>query len=78
MIDFRKAYDSINRCKLIEVVQVLGKYHANTKIIDMLVQMYSHDVTTISLGNLQDKIEVTSDSRLGCIISTLLFKMVTF
>ena len=34
MIDFRKAYDSVNRKKLIEV-QV--KYNVNTKIIDIVV-----------------------------------------
>ena len=39
--------------------------------------MYLHDVTIISLGNLQDKIKVTSGIRQGCSISTLLFKMVT-
>ena len=40
--------------------------------------MYEGDKTTIQLGKLKKTIEVTSDIRQGCSISTLLFKMVTF
>ena len=75
MIDFRKAYYSVNRRKLIEV---LVKYNVNTKVIKLIVQMYAKDKTTITLGNIQETIEVTCGIRQGCSISTLLFKMVTF
>ena len=40
MIDFKKAYDSVDRKKLIEV---LAKYNINTKIIEMIVQMYAKE-----------------------------------
>ena len=46
-IDFRKAYDSVNRGKLVEV---LIKYKVNPKIIDLVVQMYERDETIINLG----------------------------
>merc|ERR1712121_208952 len=74
-IDFKKAYDSIDRKKLIEV---LIEYKINPKIIDLIVQMYRNDYTIIKLGNMVEKIEVTGVIRQGCSISTLLFKLITF
>ena len=74
-IDFKKAYDSINRKKLIEV---LIKFKINPQIIDLIVQMYEGDRTIIQLGKMKENIEVTGGIRQGCCISTLLFKMVTF
>ena len=74
-IDFKKAYDSVHRGKLIEV---LIRYKVHPKIIDIIVQMYEKDETTIHLGRMKEMIEVTCGIRQGCSISTLLFKMVTF
>ena len=74
-IDFKKAYDSINRKKLIEV---LIRFKINPQIIDLIVQMYEGDRTIIQLGKMKENIEVTGGIRQGCCISTLLFKMVTF
>ena len=74
-IDFKKAYDSIDRKKLIEV---LAKFKINPQIIDLIVQMYQGDSTVIQLGRMRKQIEVTGGIRQGCCISTLLFKMVTF
>merc|ERR1712179_872930 len=74
-IDFKKAYDSVNRGKLIEV---LIKYKVNPKIIDLIVELYAKDETTLNLGKMKETIEVTCGIRQGCSISTLLFKMVTF
>merc|ERR1712033_49773 len=74
-IDFKKAYDSIDRKKLIEV---LIDYKINPKIIDLIVQMYKNDHTIVKLGNMEEKIEVTGGIRQGCSISTLLFKLITF
>ena len=74
-IDFKKAYDSIDRRKLIEV---LVDYKVNPQIIDIIVQMYNEDYTVIQLGNMKEKVKVTGGIRQGCCISTLLFKMVTF
>merc|ERR1711891_79882 len=74
-IDFKKAYDSIDRKKLIEV---LIEYKINPKIIDLIVQMYKDDHTIVKLGNMVEKIEVTGWIRQGCSISRLLFKLITF
>ena len=74
-IDFKKAYDSVDRK---ELIKVLIKYGVNTKIIDMIVQMYAGDKTTITLGGMEETIDVTSGRRQGCSISTILFKMITF
>merc|ERR1711942_644294 len=74
-IDFKKAYDSIDRKKLIEV---LIDYKINPMIIDLIVQMYKDDHTIIKLGSMTEKVEVTGGIRQGCCISTLLFKLVTF
>ena len=68
-------YDSINREKLIEV---LIKNNINPYIINMIIQMYEGDKTTIHLGKLKKTIEVTSGIRQWCKISTQLFEMVTF
>ena len=74
-IDFKKAYDSIDRKRLIEV---LVEFKINPQIIDLIVQMYEGDSTVIQLGKMRKKIEVTGGIRQGCCISTLLFKMITF
>merc|ERR1711888_21710 len=74
-IDFKKAYDSIDRKKLIEV---LIDFKINPNIIELIVQMYKNDHTIIKLGNMEQKTEVTGGIRQGCCLSTLLFKMVTF
>merc|ERR1711888_434912 len=73
MVDFKKAYDSVNRQKLIEV---MAKYEINTNIIEMIVQMYATDKTTIKLGSKQETIDVTCGIRQGCSISKLLLKMI--
>ena len=49
-IDFKKAYDSIHRGKLIEV---LIRYKVHPKVIDIIVQMYEKDKTTIQLGKMK-------------------------
>merc|ERR1712121_458619 len=74
-IDFKKAYDSFDRRKLIEVL--IG-YKINPKIIDLIVQMYKDDYTILKLGNMEEKMEITGGIRQRCCISTLLFKLVTF
>merc|ERR1711874_806390 len=66
---------SINRKKLIEV---MIRFMINPQIINLIVQMYEGDRTTIQLGKMKETIEVTGGIRQGCSISTLLFKIVTF
>ena len=57
---------------------MLIKFKINPQIINLIVQMYEGDRTTIQLGRMRETIEVTGGIRQGCSISTLLFKMVTF
>ena len=51
MIDFSKAYDSIDRKKMIET---MVEYNVNIRIIEMIVQMYSQDRTIIKLGIMEE------------------------
>ena len=75
-IDFAKAFDSISRNKLIEV---LMKYKIHPYIIDIIVQIYSKDVTNIFFNNsLQSQIKVSSGIRQGCNGSTSLFLLITY
>ena len=64
-IDFKKAYDSVDRT---ELIKVLIKYKINPKIIELIVQIYAADRTTINLGKLKETIVVTCGIRLGCSI----------
>ena len=53
MVDFKKAYDSVDRKKLIAV---LIKYKVNPKVVEMIVQIYVGYKTNITLGNMQETI----------------------
>ena len=74
-VDFKKAYDSVDRWSLIKAMR---KYGVHTDIIEVMVQIYSEDNTTIKLGDKEEKIEVTSGIKQGCNLSTLLFKLITY
>ena len=75
-IDFAKAFDSIKRDKLIEL---LMKYKIHPHIIDVIVQIYSKDVTNIFFNSIQQtQIEVSSGIRQGCNGSTSLFLLITY
>ena len=74
-IDFKKAFDSVDRGKLVEV---LVKYKIHPEVIDMMVKVYSGDKTFLRLGGKVAEVEVTSGIRQGCTASTLFFKIVTF
>ena len=63
-VDFQKAFDSIARGKLIEV---LMKYRINNKIIDLIADIYTGDKTELYLNNRKHvEIKVTSGIRQGC------------
>ena len=49
-INFKKAYDSVDRT---EFKKVLIKYKVNPKVIKLIVQTYAADRTTINLGKLK-------------------------
>ena len=75
-IDFRKAYDSIDRFKMIEV---LKEFKIHPKIINLVAHIYSNDKTNIFLNSkLISNIEITSGIRQGCNLSGLIFILVTY
>ena len=74
-LDFKKAFDSVNRVKLIET---LIEYRVHPKIIDLIARLYSDDRTELTLGDMNREISVNSGIKQGCPLSTTLFKLVTF
>ena len=74
-LDFKKAYDSIDRGKLIET---LVKYKIHPHIINLIAKVYSGDETVVGLGGKEGRIKVTSGIRQGCTASTVLFKLITY
>ena len=75
-IDFAKAFDSVKRTKLIEM---LKKYKVHPNIINSIVEIYREDSTKIKLNkNTEEVINITSGIRQGCTGSTTLFKLITY
>ena len=75
-IDFQKAFDSVDRKALIEVMK---RYRIDPNIINTIVEIYSEDSTSLHLNReKQTEIKVTSGVRQGCNCSTILFIMVTY
>ena len=73
-IDFRKAYHSIRRETM---VQILKELRIDSKIIDFIERIYREDSTKIRLEkNRETEIEETSGIRQGT-ASTVLLKMIT-
>ena len=73
-IDFAKAFDSINRKKLI---QALKEYKCDPQLINSIANLYSDDETSLYLNSKEIcKIGVTSGIRQGCTGSPQLFVMV--
>ena len=71
-IDFKKAYVSIKRETM---VQILKELRIDSKIIDFIVRIYREDSTKIQLEKSKKiEIEVTiSGIRQGCTASIILF-----
>lgn len=75
-IDFKKAFDSIKRESLIEI---LKEYKVHHKIISTVADIYVGDKTVIDLGDeLQQEIAIESGIKQGCTGSTTLFKLITY
>ena len=73
-IDFKKAFDSIDRRKLIEM---LIKYKCDANLIDIVSQLYTNDRTKLFLNNEEiEEINITSGIRQGCTGSPLMFTLV--
>ena len=72
-IDYSKAFDSIDRAKMIEV---LMKYRVHPRMIDSVAAIYTGDSTTICLNSrTRAEIHITSGIRQGCTGSTSFFKL---
>ena len=73
-IDFAKAFDSINRK---QIINVLKKYRCDPLIIDIIAQIYSQDRTELWFdGREVGLVDVSSGIRQGCTGSPWLFVMV--
>ena len=74
-IDFKKAFDSVKREKIIEVME---DYKVHPHLIEGVANIHVGDKTTIDLGGgLQQDVDVTSGIRQGCTGSATIFKMLT-
>ena len=75
-IDYSKAFDSIDRACMI---QVLMKYRVHPKMIDAVAAIYQGDRTVVELNeSTKAEIMVTSGIRQGCTGSTAFFKLMTY
>ena len=72
-IDYRKAFDLINREKLWEAMEETG---ISTKIINMIKGIYKHVSAKVRFGNkLSDKINCPLGVKQGCLLSPALFSI---
>ena len=75
-INFKKAYDSIKREKIIEVLQ---EYRIEGRLVELFKRVYTEDGTRLVIREQSDvKVDIESEIWQGCTASTVLFKMVTY
>ena len=74
-IDYSKAYDSIKREKIIEVMR---KYKIHPQIIEAVSGVYINDRTVVEIGHMKKEMRVSSGIRQGCTGSTTIFKLITY
>ncbi|MEL6606438.1 MAG: reverse transcriptase family protein, partial [Cyanobacteria bacterium J06614_10] len=75
-VDLQKAFDSIQRSKLIETLMELN---IDPNIIQIVSEIYTNDKTNLYLNNqLQTTVDVTSGIRQGCNGSTVFFLIITY
>ena len=74
-LDFKKAYDSIDRGRLLEA---LVRYRIDPRIIDLVARIYSGDEVVIRWKDREERIRVTSGIGQGCTASTVFFKLITY
>ena len=71
-IDYAKAFDSVRRSKMIELMK---KYKIHPNIISSIVNIYREDSTRMQLNSSTEEVlDITSGIRQGCTGSTTLFK----
>ena len=75
-IDFKKAFDSVDRKMLLNI---LKKYKIEPRVIDIIYEIYRDDSTKLFINNEEcASINVETGIRQGCSCSGLLFVMVTY
>ena len=75
-VDFQKAFDSVDRNRLLEAMK---KYKIHPQVIDVIVEIYRNDKTTLKIDEaIIDEVDITSGIRQGCNGSTVLFLLVTY
>lgn len=74
-MDFKKAFDSVDRKKMIKA---LMKQNIHPKIISLIVKIYNEDSTLFQNGEQQTTINITNGIRQGCNASTLLFTILSY
>ena len=74
-LDFKKAFDSIDRNNMIEA---LKEQMINPYIIDLVAKIYSDDSTVVTYGEIEEEMDINSGVKQGCTASTILFKLVTY
>ena len=47
-------------------------------MIDLIVKIYSDDITTLILGDMKIDMKISSGIKQGCTVSTTLFKLITY
>merc|ERR1712240_698509 len=67
--------DSIDRRKMIEAMK---DYMMEPNIINLRAKIYSNDSTTVTIGDIEEEMDINSGIKQGCTASTTLFKIVTF
>ena len=73
-IDFEKAFDSLDRGK---IIATLMKYKCDPNIVESFSELYRNDKTQVYINNeLISEVEITSGIRQGCTGSPLLFVVV--
>merc|ERR1711874_459402 len=74
-LDFSKAFDSIDRRKLLETMIDLK---INPYVIDLITKLYDGDETVIEVGGREERMKISTGIKQGCTASAVLFQIITF
>ena len=74
-IDFKKAYDSIKRETVLEVMK---DYKMKVELIEFIKRLYSGDSTRLEVGDIEVDMKIDCGIRQGCTASPVIFKMITY
>ena len=74
-LDFSKAFDSIDRKKLLETMIELK---INPYVINLITKLYDGDETMIKVGGREERVKISTGIKEGCTASAVLFKIITY